>query len=104
LHAGDSLELLPTPTAHDVNEDAEIEARARLLQTFANYRLGIPLDPEALLQLIPQAKLWSPGQRAVFAALLASSGKKIAAAFQFSERIYSSLLLAEEQRLLLLAR
>jgi hypothetical protein len=102
LLAGESFEIVFTrePIA---GADDELQARARLLQAFAAFRLGMPVLRELLVHDIPRAASWAPGHRAVFAAMLAVSGQS-AAAFRAGEDIRPSLLLPEEKRLLRLAR
>ena len=103
LLAGDSIEVISARHSASRVLDDEAAAQGRLLQALSLYRLGTQVPREELLKDIPRAASWAPGRRAVFAALLATSGQT-AAAFQLSESIQSANLLPEEQRLLKLAR
>jgi hypothetical protein len=101
LLAGESLEVIAASClAGGSQQDT---ARANLIRAFSAYRLGMPLEPQNLLTVLPDAQNWPPGPRAVLAALLARSGET-AQAFQLAERIQPAALLPEERHLLKLAR
>lgn len=101
LLAGESLEVIAASClAGGSQQDT---ARANLIRAFSAYRLGMPLEQQNLLSVLPEAQNWPPGPRAVLAALLARSGET-AQAFQLAERIQSAAILPEERKLLQLAR
>ena len=101
LLAGETLEVIAANClAKGSQQDT---ARANLIRAFSAYRLGMPLELQNLLTVLPDAQNWPPGPRAVLAALLARSGAT-AQAFQLAERIQPASLLPEERHLLKLAR
>ena len=101
LLAGESLEVIAANCL--VRGPQQDTARANLIRAFSAYRLGMPLEQQNLLTVLPEAQNWPPGPRAVLAALLARSGET-AKAFQLAERIQSATILPEERKLLQLAR
>lgn len=99
LLAGESLEVI----AHKMESGATHDAAQRLLlRALASHRLHQPIPDAAALKDL-KTSVWPAGQRAVLAALIATTGDT-ATAFQIAERISPALLLPEEARLLRLAQ
>lgn len=110
LLAGESIEIIAhkfgaAATASKTETETETEAAQRLLlKALSAHRLRQPIaesETQALKKL--KSLTWPPGQRAVLAAMIASSGDA-ATAFAIAERIAGTLLLPEETKLLALAR
>ncbi|OYW73549.1 MAG: hypothetical protein B7Z37_21085 [Verrucomicrobia bacterium 12-59-8] len=103
LLAGESMEIIAARVMDSsVEAGSEAEERLLLLRALSAYRLRQSPPSHAALRSIKAAS-WSPGHRAVLAAMIAIGGDQ-AAAFQIAERIPESLLLPEETRLLALAK
>lgn len=101
LLAGESMELIAAHYGAD--NKPQDTARTNLMRAFSAYRLGMPVEKQSLLPVLPAAQTWPPGPRAVLAALLAHGGET-ARAFQLAEGIQTATLLPEESKLLKLAK
>lgn len=99
LLVGESLEVVADKTRADTRYAA---GERVLLQALAAHRLRLPMPDTVALKALKTASL-PAGQRAVLAAMIATTGDA-AAAFEIAERVSHALLLPEEARLLTLAR
>ena len=103
LLLGESIEIIAARVEGPPGKalDAFTGRKRVFLSAIAAHRLQQPVRLAALKEL--QATVWPAGQRAVLAALIATSGDQ-EAAFRLGERIPASLLLPEEARMLTLAQ
>ena len=92
LLRGEMLETALISTAHLPPGDSTTS----LLAALKAWRLGDTPTTRATLQQIQDTTLLAPGERAIYAGLLAKAGGNIAHAFQIAEKIRPELLLPEE--------
>ncbi|HYF34829.1 MAG TPA: hypothetical protein VD994_06010 [Prosthecobacter sp.] len=96
LIMGEEMEVA---IARNAAEAKSTEVRENLLRALAAYRLGDMETMNAELAVIAEIDRLSPGERAVYAGLLAVGGKP-GPAFQIAEKIQGGLLLPEEMAFL----
>jgi|GEM_PF-840202 len=99
LLRGEMLETAISTTSRP----AEGDSTAWLLAALKAWRLGDTLTTRDKLRHIHDSALFAPGERAIYAGLLAKAGRDIARAFQVAEKIRPELLLPEEMTFLKMA-
>lgn len=99
LLRGEMLETAIGPASRP----AEGDSTAWLLAALKAWRLGDPLTTRDKLRHIHDSARFAPGERAIYAGLLAKAGRDISHAFQVAEKIRPELLLPEELTFLKMA-